>query len=79
MMDDNAMKVECAKVLVFSTFDFTVMASYTVVEYFAEHERYRCGYCGSSDTNYSHGITVFCVSRIMAYMSFDFNPESKFL
>ncbi|KAK7108348.1 hypothetical protein V1264_016098 [Littorina saxatilis] len=28
----------------------------SIVEYFAEHERYRCGYCGSSDTNYSHGM-----------------------
>ncbi|BFZ09834.1 hypothetical protein BsWGS_12873 [Bradybaena similaris] len=28
----------------------------TIVEYTAEHERYRCGYCGSTDTNYSHGM-----------------------
>ncbi|XP_025096854.1 arginyl-tRNA--protein transferase 1-like isoform X1 [Pomacea canaliculata] len=28
----------------------------SIVEYFAEHERYRCGYCGSPDTNYSHGM-----------------------
>ncbi|XP_053397101.1 arginyl-tRNA--protein transferase 1-like isoform X2 [Mercenaria mercenaria] len=28
----------------------------TIVEYFAEHEAYRCGYCGNSDTNYSHGM-----------------------
>ncbi|XP_005097396.1 arginyl-tRNA--protein transferase 1 isoform X1 [Aplysia californica] len=28
----------------------------TIVEYFREHERYRCGYCGSKDTNYSHGM-----------------------
>ena len=28
----------------------------SIMEYFAEHERYRCGYCGSSDTNYSHGL-----------------------
>lgn len=27
----------------------------TIVEYFAEHEAYRCGYCGKSDTNFSHG------------------------
>jgi len=32
-----------------------IMAGNTIVEYFAEHERYRCGYCGSKDTNYSHG------------------------
>uniref|UniRef100_A0A2C9JLZ4 Arginyl-tRNA--protein transferase 1 n=1 Tax=Biomphalaria glabrata TaxID=6526 RepID=A0A2C9JLZ4_BIOGL len=28
----------------------------TIVEYFSEHERYKCGYCGSKDTNYSHGM-----------------------
>ncbi|XP_076444950.1 arginyl-tRNA--protein transferase 1-like [Babylonia areolata] len=28
----------------------------SIVEYFAGHEGYRCGYCGSSDTNYSHGM-----------------------
>ncbi|KAK3770372.1 hypothetical protein RRG08_028270 [Elysia crispata] len=27
---------------------------HTIVEYFAEHDRYRCGYCGQKDTNYSH-------------------------
>ena len=31
----------------------------SIVEYFAEHERYRCGYCGNSDTNFSHGC-YFC-------------------
>ncbi|KAL4233849.1 Arginyl-tRNA--protein transferase 1 [Mactra antiquata] len=28
----------------------------SIVEYFAEHEAYRCGYCGNTDTNYSHGM-----------------------
>ncbi|KAH9507257.1 Arginyl-tRNA--protein transferase 1 [Bulinus truncatus] len=28
----------------------------TIVEYFSEHERYKCGYCGSKDTNFSHGM-----------------------
>jgi hypothetical protein len=28
---------------------------YSIVEYYAEHEGYRCGYCKSADTNYSHG------------------------
>jgi arginine-tRNA-protein transferase len=28
----------------------------SVVEYFSEHEGYRCGYCKSEDTNYSHGM-----------------------
>ncbi len=26
------------------------------MEYFSEHEGYRCGYCKSEDTNYSHGM-----------------------
>lgn len=29
--------------------------NYSIVEYYAEHEGYRCGYCKSTDTNYSHG------------------------
>lgn len=28
----------------------------SIVEYFSEHEAYKCGYCGSKDTNYSHGM-----------------------
>jgi hypothetical protein len=28
---------------------------YSIVEYYAGHEGYRCGYCKSTDTNYSHG------------------------
>ncbi|XP_072761278.1 arginyl-tRNA--protein transferase 1 isoform X3 [Anoplolepis gracilipes] len=30
--------------------------SYSIVEYYAEHEGYKCGYCKSSDTNFSHGM-----------------------
>jgi len=30
--------------------------SQSIVEYFAEHEGYRCGYCKSPDTNFSHGM-----------------------
>ena len=30
--------------------------SLSIVEYFAEHSGYKCGYCGSEDTNYSHGM-----------------------
>ncbi|XP_029168996.1 arginyl-tRNA--protein transferase 1 isoform X2 [Nylanderia fulva] len=30
--------------------------SYSIVEYFAEHEGYKCGYCKSPDTNFSHGM-----------------------
>ncbi|XP_012253206.2 arginyl-tRNA--protein transferase 1 isoform X2 [Athalia rosae] len=28
----------------------------SIVEYFAEHEKHRCGYCKSPDTNFSHGL-----------------------
>ncbi|KAL4709062.1 hypothetical protein ACJJTC_005923 [Scirpophaga incertulas] len=28
----------------------------SIVEYYSEHSGYRCGYCGSRDTNYSHGM-----------------------
>ncbi|KAM0735389.1 Arginyl-tRNA--protein transferase 1 [Formica fusca] len=30
--------------------------SYSIVEYYAEHEGYKCGYCEGSDTNFSHGM-----------------------
>jgi len=29
--------------------------SYSIVEYYAEHEGYRCGYCKNLDTSFSHG------------------------
>ncbi|XP_019639338.1 PREDICTED: arginyl-tRNA--protein transferase 1-like [Branchiostoma belcheri] len=32
------------------------MSGRSIVEWFAEHEAYRCGYCGTSDTNFSHGM-----------------------
>ena len=28
----------------------------SIVEYFSEHSGYKCGYCGSEDTNFSHGM-----------------------
>ncbi|XP_074643511.1 arginyl-tRNA--protein transferase 1-like isoform X2 [Tubulanus polymorphus] len=28
----------------------------SIVEYYAEHEGYKCGYCGQSNSNYSHGM-----------------------
>ncbi|XP_014486231.1 PREDICTED: arginyl-tRNA--protein transferase 1 isoform X2 [Dinoponera quadriceps] len=31
-------------------------SQYSIVEYYAEHEGYKCGYCKSPDTNFSHGI-----------------------
>ncbi|CAK9828360.1 Arginyl-tRNA--protein transferase 1 [Anthophora retusa] len=30
--------------------------SYSIVEYYAERERYECGYCDRPDTNFSHGM-----------------------
>ncbi|XP_011158436.1 arginyl-tRNA--protein transferase 1 isoform X1 [Solenopsis invicta] len=30
--------------------------SYSIVEYYAEHEGYRCGYCKNPNTNFSHGM-----------------------
>ncbi|KPI97013.1 Arginyl-tRNA--protein transferase 1 [Papilio xuthus] len=32
------------------------MMSVSIIEYYAEHERYKCGYCKKPDTSYSHGI-----------------------
>lgn len=29
---------------------------HSIVEYLSEHEGYRCGYCGSEDSNFSHGM-----------------------
>ncbi|XP_041462974.1 arginyl-tRNA--protein transferase 1-like isoform X2 [Lytechinus variegatus] len=29
---------------------------HSIVEYLSEHEGYRCGYCGSPDSNFSHGM-----------------------
>lgn len=28
---------------------------YSLVQYTSDHSGYRCGYCKSDDTNYSHG------------------------
>jgi len=32
------------------------MTAKTIVEYTAEHEGYRCGYCQSPNTKYTHGL-----------------------
>lgn len=32
------------------------MSERSLVEYFAQHENYRCGYCNSPDSNNSHGM-----------------------
>ena len=31
-------------------------SSLSIVEYFAEHTGYKCGYCKKEDTNFSHGM-----------------------
>jgi len=30
----------------------------SIVEYFSGHEGYKCGYCKSTTTNYSHGMII---------------------
>lgn len=37
-------------------------SSLSIVEYFAEHEGYKCGYCGKEDTNFSHGMWAHTLS-----------------
>lgn len=37
------------------TTDTCKMANHSIVEYFGDSGGHRCGYCNSSDTNYSHG------------------------
>ena len=37
-------------------------SSLSIVEYFAEHEGYKCGYCGREDTNFSHGMWAHTLS-----------------
>ncbi|XP_075211124.1 arginyltransferase 1 isoform X4 [Lycorma delicatula] len=36
--------------------------SYSIVEYYGENGGYRCGYCKSSSTNYSHGMWAHSLS-----------------
>lgn len=35
------------------------MANHSIVEYFGDSGGHRCGYCNSSDTNFSHGKPSF--------------------
>jgi len=57
----------CLCILVFKKTQLTVisiqmldrlstMTAKTIVEYTAEHEGYRCGYCHSPNTKCSHGL-----------------------
>ncbi|XP_050666148.1 arginyl-tRNA--protein transferase 1 isoform X2 [Leptidea sinapis] len=34
----------------------------SIVEYFAEHENYKCGYCKKTDTNFAHGMWAHTMS-----------------
>ncbi|XP_038222784.1 arginyl-tRNA--protein transferase 1 [Zerene cesonia] len=34
----------------------------SIIEYYAEHERYKCGYCKKPDTNYGHGLWAHTMS-----------------
>nr|CAG4651823.1 EOG090X06AF [Triops cancriformis] len=38
----------------------------SIVEYFAEHEGYKCGYCKGKDSNYSHGMWAHAL-RVIDY------------
>ncbi|KAF2354664.1 Arginine-tRNA-protein transferase N-terminal, partial [Trinorchestia longiramus] len=35
---------------------------YSIVQYTLDHSGYRCGYCKSADTNYSHGMHAYSLS-----------------
>lgn len=39
----------------------------SIVEWFAEHEGYRCGYCKQEDSNYSHGMSLCCHCTLILY------------
>lgn len=34
----------------------------SIIEYFAENEKSKCGYCKKPDSNYSHGDLIICNS-----------------
>ncbi|XP_011705272.1 PREDICTED: arginyl-tRNA--protein transferase 1-like [Wasmannia auropunctata] len=35
---------------------------FSMVNYFAENEGYRCGYCKNPDTNFSHGMWAYMLT-----------------
>lgn len=45
------------------------MMKRSIIEYYAENERYKCGYCKKPDSNYSHGkfliILLYLVKKII--------------
>ena len=54
--------------------------SYSIVEYYAEHEGYQCGYCKKPDTNFSHGKhkNTALLFRRASVFSRDFDKQAKF-
>lgn len=40
------------------------MAGHSIVEYFGGDSGHRCGYCGSSNTNYSHGMWAHSMTSL---------------
>ena len=64
------------------TTDTCKMANHSIVEYFGDSGGHRCGYCNSSDTNFSHGkpssITVatpLLVNSLLANCKTGLLPE----
>ena len=58
------------------------MAKHSIVEYFGDSGGHRCGYCNSSDTNFSHGkpssipvATPLLVNSLLANFKTGLLPE----
>ena len=58
------------------------MANHSIVEYFGDSGGHRCGYCNSSDTNFSHGkpssipvATPLLVNSLLANCKTGLLPE----
>lgn len=47
------------------------MTEDSIVEYFAEHEGYKCGYCKSPDSNYSHGNYIIGLGFIFHLLIYE--------
>ena len=64
------------------TTDTCKMANHSIVEYFGDSGGHRCGYCNSSDTNFSHGkpssipvATPLLVNSLLANCKTGLLPE----
>jgi hypothetical protein len=57
---------------------FMNMSAHSIVDYRSEHGGYRCGYCGSPNTNYSCGMSSnfdsfnFCLFAMKDFHHFAF-------